>query len=299
MNGTPLLGTNLNGVELHSRGKVRDVYDLGDKLVIVATDRISAFDVVLPNGVPDKGAVLTQLSAFWFKQTERIVPNHMISADLETFPTHLQAFADQLRHRSMLVKKAERVDIECVVRGYLAGSGWAEYRKSGTVCGDRLPAGLRESEQLPEPIFTPSTKAATGHDENISMGQLKNLVGVDLANLLAETSLSVYRRADMMAREKGVLIADTKIEFGFVDGELIVIDELLTPDSSRFWDMTTYKAGESQPSFDKQFVRDWLEASGWDKEPPGPNLPDEVIEKTRSKYLEAYRRIAGHSLFGN
>ncbi|MBI2953949.1 MAG: phosphoribosylaminoimidazolesuccinocarboxamide synthase [Chloroflexi bacterium] len=292
-----ITSTNLPGLKHHSRGKVRDIYDLGSELLIIATDRISAFDVILPNGVPDKGAVLTQLSAFWFQKTRHIIPNHLIAADVASFPDSLQRFTDQLRDRAMLVKKAERIDAECVVRGYMAGSAWAEYRQSGTVCGERLAAGLRESEELPEPVFTPSTKAAEGHDENISTRVLADTVGADLARRLEEKSLEMYRYAAAMARERGIIIADTKMEFGLIDGELVLIDELLTPDSSRFWEAETYRVGESQPSFDKQFVRDWLEESGWNKEPPAPQLPPEVVEKTRAKYLEAYRRIVGKPLF--
>lgn len=296
MRDVALLQTNLPGLKYHSQGKVRDIYDLGDELLFVATDRISAFDVVLPNGVPDKGAVLTQISAFWFDRTRHILPNHLKTATVADFPEILRPFEDQLRGRAMLVKKAERVDVECVVRGYLAGSAWSEYRKHGTVCGDRLPNGLRESEKLPEPIFTPSTKAASGHDENISIKQLIDMVGSDLARRLEEKSLEIYRYADDLARQRGIIIADTKMEFGVIDGELVLIDELLTPDSSRFWDAATYRIGQSQPSFDKQFVRDWLERSGWSKEPPAPNMPDDVVQSTRAKYLEAYRRIVGRSL---
>ncbi len=291
------MSTDIPGLKHHSNGKVRDIYDLGKELLIVATDRISAFDVILPNGVPDKGAVLTQISAFWFEKAQHIIRNHLISANAENFPQNLKQHTDQLRHRAMLVKKAERIDVECVVRGYLAGSAWAEYRKHGTVCGDTLSKGLRESEKLPEPIFTPSTKADHGHDENISIKELTNRIGADLAKQLEEKSLAIYKYADGLARERGIIIADTKMEFGFIDGELVLIDELLTPDSSRFWDVTTYVVGESQPSFDKQFVRDWLESTGWSKEPPAPQLPEDVVQKTRAKYLEAYRRIVGKSLF--
>lgn len=298
LSGQGLLQTELPGLKHHSRGKVRDVYDLGSELLIVTTDRISAFDVILPNGVPDKGAVLTQLSAYWFQQTRHIVDNHLITAVVGEFPKSLQVFAEHLHNRAMLVRKARRIDVECVVRGYLAGSAWAEYRKSGTICGEVVPGGLRESERLPEPIFTPSTKADTGHDENISIKQLANMVGADLARQLQEKSLAIYQYADGLARQQGIVIADTKLEFGFIDDKLIVIDEMLTPDSSRFWDEATYEVGVSQPSFDKQFVRDWLESSGWDKNPPAPRLPDDVVEKTREKYLEAYRRITGRPLYG-
>ncbi|MGQ9674330.1 MAG: phosphoribosylaminoimidazolesuccinocarboxamide synthase [Chloroflexota bacterium] len=291
-----VLETNLPGLPWARRGKVRDVYDLGPNLLIVATDRISAFDVVLPNGIPAKGAVLTQLSAYWFSQTTHLLPNHLIAADPARFPTELRAVAEELEGRAMLVKKADRIDVECVVRGYLAGSAWAEYVESGTVCGHRLPTGLQESERLPEPIFTPATKADTGHDENISRERLASLIGESLASQLEEKSLAVYRYAESVARAKGIIIADTKMEFGFLDGELILIDELLTPDSSRFWAADEYQVGRSQPSFDKQFVRDWLTASGWNKEPPPPTLPEDIVAKTSEKYLEAYKRITGREL---
>ncbi|MCL4533999.1 MAG: phosphoribosylaminoimidazolesuccinocarboxamide synthase [Bacteroidetes bacterium] len=291
-----MLNTDLPGLPLFGRGKVRDTYDLGDSLLMVTTDRISAFDVVLPNAIPYKGAVLTHLSAFWFERTKHIVSNHLLSADLARFPKELQAYGDQLDARAMLVRKAKRVDIECVVRGYMAGSAWTEYARHGTVCGERLPAGISESAMLPAPLFTPATKEASGHDINISLAQLKDLVGAELAHKLADTSLALYSFADRLARQQGIIIADTKFEFGFIDGELSLIDEVLTPDSSRFWGMETYRVGEAQPSFDKQFVRDWLLSVGWNKEPPAPRLPDEVVKKTSEKYLEAYRRITGRSL---
>lgn len=291
-----VLETNLPGLPWARRGKVRDVYDLGSNLLIVATDRISAFDVVLPNGIPAKGSVLTQLSAYWFSQTAHLLPNHLIAADPARFPTELRAVAEELEGRAMLVKKADRIDVECVVRGYLAGSAWSEYVQSGTVCGHRLPTGLQESERLPEPIFTPATKADTGHDENISRERLASLIGESLASQLEEKSLAVYRYAESVARAKGIIIADTKMEFGFLDGELILIDELLTPDSSRFWAADEYQVGRSQPSFDKQFVRDWLTASGWNREPPPPTLPEDIVAKTAEKYLEAYKRITGTDL---
>lgn len=296
LDNVALLNTNLPGLNLYSKGKVRDIYDLGDALLIVTTDRISAFDVVLPNGIPDKGAVLTQLSAFWFEKTRHLAPNHLITANVADFPASLQPLASQVQRRAMLVRKATRIDVECVVRGYLAGSAWAEYRRSGTICGEPMPPGLRESEALPEPIFTPSTKAETGHDQNITIQQLIDLVGAELARALELKSLEIYRFANELARQRGIIIADTKMEFGLIDGELSLIDELLTPDSSRFWDAATYKVGEPQPSFDKQYVRDWLEALGWNKEPPAPQLPDDVIQRTRAKYLEAYRRIVGKAL---
>lgn len=275
---------------------MRDVYDLGPQLLIVATDRLSAFDVVLPNGIPAKGAVLTQLSAFWFSQTAHLLPNHLITADPAQFPAELRAIAEELEGRAMLVKKADRIDVECVVRGYLSGSAWAEYVQAGTVCGHRLPAGLRESERLSQPIFTPATKADTGHDENISRETLASLIGESLARQLEEKSLAVYRYAESVARAKGIIIADTKMEFGFANGQLILIDELLTPDSSRFWAADDYQVGRSQPSFDKQFVRDWLTAAGWNKEPPAPTLPEDIVARTSEKYLEAYNRITGRGL---
>jgi len=291
-----LMETNLEGVKLFKRGKVRDIYDLGDMLLFVATDRISAFDYVLPNGIPYKGKVLTGLSAFWFEFTKDISPNHMITADVSQYPEELQKFADLLRGRSMLVRKAERIDIECVVRGYIAGSAWREYRESGTVCGMRLPEGLRESDKLPEPIFTPATKSETGHDENIPISKMIDLIGRELTDRIIETSLKLYRKAAEYAEGRGIIIADTKFEFGLINGELVVIDEMLTPDSSRFWDKADYKPGRPQKSFDKQYVRDYLESIGWNKQPPVPSLPDEVVRNTSLKYLEAYRRITGRDL---
>ncbi|RKX99808.1 phosphoribosylaminoimidazolesuccinocarboxamide synthase [Candidatus Poribacteria bacterium] len=291
-----LMETNLEGVKLFKRGKVRDIYDLGDMLLFVATDRISAFDYVLPNGIPYKGKVLTGLSAFWFEFTKDISPNHMITADVSQYPEELQKFADLLRGRSMLVRKAERIDIECVVRGYIAGSAWREYRESGTVCGMKLPEGLRESDKLPEPIFTPATKSETGHDENIPISKMIDLIGRELTDRIIETSLKLYRKAAEYAEGRGIIIADTKFEFGLIDGELVVIDEMLTPDSSRFWDKADYEPGRPQKSFDKQYVRDYLESIGWNKQPPVPSLPDEVVRNTSLKYLEAYRRITGRDL---
>ena len=294
-----LLETHLPN--LYARGKVRDTYDLGDRLLMVATDRISAFDVVLPNGIPDKGAVLTQLSAFWFERTESVVPNHFIrladGTPADNLPFELPP---EFIGRSMIVRKARRVDIECVVRGYLSGSGWAEYRDSQSVCGIRLPPGLRESDQLPEPIFTPSTKAESGHDINVSYQQVLEMVGPKAASVLDLRSLALYKYAAQYARERGIIIADTKFEFGWVemDGqeELIVIDEVLTPDSSRFWPADGYQPGGAQPSFDKQPVRDWLTASGWNKAPPAPVLPPEVVASTTERYREAYRRLTGREL---
>ncbi|MDO8689614.1 MAG: phosphoribosylaminoimidazolesuccinocarboxamide synthase [Dehalococcoidia bacterium] len=296
-----LLGTNFPNLLL--RGKVRDNYDLGDKLLMVATDRISAFDVILPSGIPDKGRVLTQLSAFWFQQTAALLSNHFIKVvDREWIESEGRGVLgsapglDTLAGRAMVTRKAQRIDVECVVRGYLAGSAWAEYQESGAVCGQPLPQGLVESQQLPQPVFTPAGKAAEGHDINISFDQMADLVGRALAEELREKSLSVYSYADAYARSRGIIIADTKMEFGLLDGKVILIDELLTPDSSRFWPADQYRPGGSQLSFDKQFVRDWLVRSGWDREPPGPELPADIIEKTAQKYREIYRRLTGEAL---
>jgi phosphoribosylaminoimidazole-succinocarboxamide synthase len=290
----PLLQTTIPGVPVRW-GKVRDVYDLGDRLVIVATDRISAFDWVLPSGIPDKGRVLTALTLFWLDLLK--VPNHLLSAEAEALPPLFAGHAEELRGRTMLVRKTEVVPVECVVRGYLAGSGWKEYQAHGTVCGIALPPGLRQAERLPEPIFTPATKEESGHDQNISFAQMSDLVGGTLAEELRRRSLDVYRRAADYARGRGILLADTKFEWGRLPGgELILIDEVLTPDSSRFWSADGYQAGGSPPSFDKQFVRDWLESSGWDKNSPPPPLPDEVVERTGQKYLEALTRLTGQTL---
>ena len=279
------------------QGKVRDTYDLGDRLLIVATDRVSAFDVVLPNGIPEKGRVLTQLSAFWFARVDAVVPTHFIRLADGTAADELPfTLPPELMGRSMIVHKAERVDVECVVRGYLAGSGWADYQKSGRVCGIRLPEGLEESQELPEPIFTPTTKAETGHDEPLTYDELVGIVGPDAANVLRLRSLAIYRYAWQYAFERGIIIADTKFEFGYWNGELILIDEVLTPDSSRFWPADQYRPGRGQPSFDKQGVRDWLTASGWNKQPPAPHLPPEVIAETTERYREAYRRLTGEEL---
>ena len=281
---------------LFRRGKVRDTYVLDDHhLLMVATDRISAFDVVLPTPIPLKGAVLTMLSKFWFEQTADLVPNHLVEVVLD--PQRAAELGNpQLVGRAMVVRRAERVDIECVVRGYLAGSAWEEYRRTGEVCGLSLPAGLREAERLPEPIFTPATKAETGHDENISFERMAGLVGAELAGKLRELSLKLYGRAAAIAEARGIIIADTKFEFGLLDGRIIVIDELLTPDSSRFWDASLYEPGRPQPSFDKQYVRDWLVQSGWNREPPAPPFPEDVVAGTVSRYLEAYRRLTGREL---
>ncbi len=290
----PLLESHVAGRPCR-RGKVRDVYDLGDRLVIVATDRISAFDWVLPTGIPDKGRVLTAMTDFWLDFLG--VANHRISTDVRTMGPEFAARAADLDGRTMLVRKARVVPFECVVRGYLAGSGWKEYRRDGTVCGLSLPAGLRESERLPEPIFTPATKAESGHDENVSFDAMAAAVGAELASELRRRSLDVYRRAAAHAEARGILLADTKFEWGQLpDGELILIDEVLTPDSSRFWPGDTYRPGSSPPSFDKQFVRDWLEQTGWDKNSPPPPLPDDVVGRTRAKYLEAHERLTGRRL---
>ena len=291
-----ILETDLPGVEYHSRGKVRDVYRLDGRLLIVATDRISAFDYILPTGIPDKGRVLTQLSVFWFDFLREIVPTHFLTADVSEYPPELRAHAAQLEGRSMLVRRAEMVDVECVARGYLAGSGWKEYRERGTVCGIPLPPGLKESDRLPEPIFTPSTKAQSGHDENISFETMVSKVGEDVAGRLRRLTLEIYSRAARYAKSRGVLIADTKFEFGFAGGELVLGDEVLTPDSSRFWPLETYKPGGPQLSFDKQYVRDYLESIRWNKQPPAPPLPDEVAARTSEKYKEAFQVLTGRQL---
>ncbi|HLJ92126.1 MAG TPA: phosphoribosylaminoimidazolesuccinocarboxamide synthase [Gemmataceae bacterium] len=291
---SPLLKSEVPGYPCR-HGKVRDIYELGDRLVIVATDRISAFDWVLPTGIPDKGRVLTNLTLFWLDYLG--VPNHLLSMDVRQMPSAFAERAGMLAGRSMLVRKAQVVPIECVVRGYLAGSGWKEYRQTGKVCGIGLPGGLLESEQLPEPIFTPATKEETGHDINISWDQMAKITGPALASELRSRSIDLYRRAADYARTRGILIADTKFEWGQLPGgELLLIDEVLTPDSSRFWPLDSYQPGKSPPSFDKQFVRDWLETTGWDKNSPPPELPPEVVERTRAKYLEAYERLTGKKL---
>ena len=299
MKSTPdsvILETDLPGFARHARGKVRDVYELGDRLLIVATDRISAFDYILPTGIPDKGKVLTQLSIFWFDFLRDLTPTHFLSANLNDYPDPLPRFVGQLQGRSMLVRRARMIEIECVARGYLAGSGWKEYREQGTVCGIQLPSGLRESDKLPEPIFTPATKAQTGHDENVSFGRVRSLIGEDLAGRLRDLTLAIYGRAARYAETRGVIIADTKFEFGFVGDELVLGDEVLTPDSSRFWPADTYAPGGPQFSYDKQFVRDYLESIRWDKQPPAPPLPDEVAAKTSEKYRQAYTALTGREL---
>ncbi len=296
VSAAPLLHTDLEGLTLHRRGKVRDVYEIDDQLLIVATDRISAFDYVLGSGIPDKGRVLTQLSGFWFDRMGDLVPHHLRSMDVDAFPEAARRHADQLRGRTMLVRKTEPVPIECVARGYLSGSGWKEYQQTGRVCGVTLPPGLRESDRLPEPIFTPATKAESGHDVNISEDEAGRLVGVDLVAKLKRLTLEIYRRGVAHAESKGIIIADTKFEFGLVGKEIILIDEVLTPDSSRFWPQADYEPGHGQPSFDKQYVRDYLEAIKWDKQPPVPSLPDEVVRRTREKYVEAFRLLSGAEL---
>jgi phosphoribosylaminoimidazole-succinocarboxamide synthase len=297
----PLLDTSLSGLTLHRRGKVRDVYELDDQLLIVTTDRISAFDYVLGSGIPDKGKVLTQLSAFWFERMADLVPHHLVSIDVADFPPPARAHADLLRGRTMLARKTRPVPIECVARGYLSGSGWKEYQKTGAVCGIPLPSGLRESDKLPEPIFTPATKAETGHDENISEAEAARIVGPELVARLKALTLEIYNRGARHAESKGIIVADTKFEFGLVgDGDprrdVVLIDEVLTPDSSRFWPQDQYAPGHGQPSFDKQFVRDYLEDIKWNKQPPVPSLPDDVVQKTREKYVEAFRLISGREL---
>lgn len=291
-----LLETNLPGVKLFSRGKVRDVYELGDKLLIVATDRLSAFDVVMREGIPDKGRVLTQLSCFWFDLIKEQIRHHFITAKVPEYPPELHRFADQLEGRSMLVEKTETFPIECVVRGYLAGSGWKEYRTTGSVCGIKLPSGLQESSRLENPIFTPATKAQTGHDENITWEEMAARVGKEAAGKLRELSLGLYRQGREFGEGRGIIIADTKFEWGLKGDQIILIDEVLTPDSSRFWPLDDFAPGKPQPSFDKQFVRDYLESLQWNKQPPPPPLPPEVVEKTSEKYREAYRLLTGDSL---
>jgi len=300
---SPILQTTLADRRPDRQGKVRDIYDFGDRLVIVASDRISAFDYVLGSGIPDKGKVLTQISAFWFNRTQSIVSNHLLSVDPASYPLPAQACADLLRGRSMLVTKTEPLPIECVARGYLAGSGWKDYRATGEVCGVRLPAGLQESDRLPQPIFTPATKAPSGHDINISESDAASLIGRRLLDRVRDLTLRVYAEGAAHAESRGIIVADTKFEFGLlpddgrpVEERVILIDEVLTPDSSRFWPQAGYKPGGAQPSFDKQFVRDYLERIRWNKQPPVPSLPDEVVAKTREKYVEAFRRLTGREL---
>ncbi|MCM8801510.1 MAG: phosphoribosylaminoimidazolesuccinocarboxamide synthase [Candidatus Omnitrophica bacterium] len=291
-----LIKTDFKDLKLYKCGKVRDIYDLGDKLLIVSTDRISCFDVVLPGGIPYKGKVLNSLSCFWFNFTHQIIPNHVISSDIKDYPQELRKYQDLLSQRSMLVLKAKPIPLECIVRGYLSGSGWKEYREKQSICGVKLPAGLLESDKLPEVIFTPSTKQDSGHDVNISYNQAEKLVGKRIFLTLKEKSIQLYKKAAEYAESRGIIIADTKFEFGLYNDEIILIDEILTPDSSRFWPKQGYKPGKPQPSFDKQFVRDYLETINWDKNPPAPQLPEEIILKTSQKYLEAYRRLTGERL---
>ena len=291
-----LMQTELSGIKFHGRGKVRDIYDLGNSYLFIATDRLSAFDVVLPTPIPKKGYVLNQMSRFWFDFFSELVPNHVISLDVDDYPDQVQEFREQIEGRSMLVKRAEVFPVECVVRGYIAGSGWKDYQKSGSVCGIALGDGLNESDKLDEPIFTPSTKAVTGHDENISEAQAADIIGMEAIGKLRDLSISIYNRAAAYAAERGIIICDTKFEFGTIDGEITIIDEILTPDSSRFWPASEYEPGRSQASFDKQFVRDYLEQTNWNKEPPAPELPAGVVEGTSAKYAEAFRRLTGLDL---
>jgi phosphoribosylaminoimidazole-succinocarboxamide synthase len=297
----PLLETSIPDLKLHGRGKVRDIYAVGDDLLLVATDRISAFDYVLGSGIPDKGKVLTQLSAFWFERMGALVPHHMKTMNVDEYPAEARRYADQLQGRSMLCRRTRPVPIECVARGYLSGSGWKEYQQTGSVCGVKLPSGLRESDKLPEPIFTPATKAESGHDENISEQRAAEIVGRDLVTRLRDLTLEIYRRGCAHAESKGIIIADTKFEFGLVGAgdpatDVVLIDEVLTPDSSRFWPKDQYRPGHGVPSFDKQYVRDYLEEIHWNKQPPVPSLPDAVVERTREKYVEAFRRLSDREL---
>jgi len=291
-----LLQTDFPELTLHARGKVRDLYSLNGQLLFVATDRISAFDYVLATGIPEKGRVLTQLSLFWFDFLKDVVKNHLVTASVDQYPAPLKKYADDLRGRSMLVTKAQMIDIECVARGYLSGSGWKEYQQTGEVCGIKLPPGLKESDKLPEPIFTPATKALTGHDENISIEEMAKRTGKELAEKLRDLTLKIYKTAADYAAGRGIIIADTKFEFGQTSQGLILADEVLTPDSSRFWPADKYQPGKAQESFDKQFVRDYLEAIKWNKQPPAPSLPEDVARKTSEKYIEAYKILAGREL---
>jgi phosphoribosylaminoimidazole-succinocarboxamide synthase len=296
MSEQAILETSFSGAERAWRGKVRDIYDLGDKLLFVATDRISAFDHILPTGIPDKGRILTELSSFWFGRMESVVKNHVISTDIDDFGLDFGDERQVYRGRSMLVSKAEVLPVECVVRGYLAGSAWREYQESGAVCGIELPPDLREADRLPEPIFTPATKATSGHDINISFEEVERILPKEIASQIKEKSIAVFSHASDFAEQRGLILSDTKFEFGLIEGELVVIDELLTPDSSRFWLSESYEPGHAQFGFDKQYVRDWLETTGWDKESPPPPLPEEVVAGTRERYMEALRRITGKGL---
>lgn len=296
MENKVLLKTEFSDLKLFRRGKVRDVYDLGDELLIVSTDRISCFDVVLPNGILDKGKILTSISKFWFDFIKDIIGHHLITTDVDKYPQILRKYKTDLVGRSMLVLKTKPLSVECIVRGYLSGSGWKEYKDKQSVCGINLPKGLKESDKLPEVIFTPSTKADVGHDQNVNQKYIEDLVGVDIANQLRKVSIDVYKRASNYALEKGIIIADTKFEFGIYNGKMIIIDEVLTPDSSRFWPLNEYQPGKTQPSFDKQFVRDYLETLDWNKTSPAPNLPEEIINKTTEKYLDAFRKLTATEL---
>ncbi|MBU1922997.1 MAG: phosphoribosylaminoimidazolesuccinocarboxamide synthase [Candidatus Omnitrophica bacterium] len=296
MENNVLLKTEFKDLKLFRRGKVRDVYDLGNELLIVSTDRISCFDVVLHCGIPYKGKVLTSISSFWFDFIKDVIAHHLITTEVEKYPLELNKYKEQLAGRSMLVLKTKPLPVECVVRGYLSGSGWKEYKQKQSVCAINLPAGLRESDKLPEVIFTPSTKADVGHDQNINQEYVEGLLGREMAEALKKTSIEVYQRARDYALQKGIIIADTKFEFGIYNKQLIIIDEALTPDSSRFWPLEDYRPGQSQPSFDKQFVRDYLETLDWDKTPPAPMLPKEIIARTAEKYLDAYRKLTGKEL---
>ncbi len=296
VNNSVLLETDIPYLRLHNHGKVRDIYEINDELLIVATDRISAFDYILPNGIPLKGKILTRLSEFWFKHIGGLTENHLITTSIEEIDKLKKEDTDVLRDRSMLVKKVEVIPVECVVRGYLAGSGWKEYKENGTVCKIKLPANLKESEKLPEPIFTPATKATSGHDENISFEEVVKIIGKELADELKQKSIEIYKKASEYALSKGIIICDTKFEWGKYKDKIILIDEVLTPDSSRFWPMENYSPGKSQPSFDKQFVRDYLESTEWDKNSPPPSLPEEIIQTTSKKYLEAYSKLTGKNI---
>ncbi|MCM8761612.1 MAG: phosphoribosylaminoimidazolesuccinocarboxamide synthase [Candidatus Omnitrophica bacterium] len=296
MTTEPVIKTDFTDIKLFKRGKVRDVYDVGDELLVVSTDRISCFDVVLPTGIPYKGEVLTRLSLFWFEFTKDIIENHLISAEVSQYPSVLNRYADVLKGRSMLVKKAKTIPVECVVRGYISGSGWKEYKQSGSICGIALPKGLRESDKLPEPIFTPSTKEDVGHDINVSQDYVEKRLGKDMTDKLKNTSIALYKKASHYAESKGIIIADAKFEFGVYQNKIILIDEVLTPDSSRFWPKDEYKPGGPQPSFDKQFVRDYLETLSWNKTPPGPELPDDIVRKTSQKYIQALTMITGKGI---
>jgi len=291
-----ILKTEFSDLKLFRRGKVRDVYDLGDKLLIVSTDRISCFDVILPCAIPYKGKVLTSISVFWFNFIKDVIAHHLITADVEKYPAELKKYRDDLAGRSMLVLKTKPLPVECVVRGYLSGSGWKEYKQKQSICSIKLPPGLKESDKLEEPIFTPSTKADVGHDQNVNQEYIEGLIGRDMAEKLKNISIEIYKRARDYALQKGIIIADTKFEFGIYNNQVIIIDEALTPDSSRFWPLESYRPGQSQPSFDKQFVRDYLETLDWNKTPPAPSLPMEIIAKTTEKYLDAYRKLTGKEL---